>query len=60
MIALGPYMTTGEAGHRLGRSHPTIVEWLRSGRLKGVRTPGGRYLIDTESVERERAAEARR
>ena len=38
-------LTPREAAHILGISYPTIKNWILSGKLKTVRTPGGHHRV---------------
>jgi excisionase family DNA binding protein len=40
-----PYLTTGEAAHRLGVSINAVKTWIREERLPALRTPGGHFRI---------------
>lgn len=37
---------------RLGVDRRTINNWLRSGKVKGWRTPGGHWRVEEAEVER--------
>ena len=41
-----------EACQRLGISYPTLARWVREGRIKAVRTAGGKYRIPESEVRR--------
>jgi molybdopterin-binding protein len=38
-------LTPREAAHLIGISYPTIKQWILSGQLKTVKTPGGHHRI---------------
>ncbi len=44
------YFTTYEASQFLGVSLPTVVNWIKAGRLKAHRTPGGHRRIAREEL----------
>jgi excisionase family DNA binding protein len=44
------FYTTYEAGHLLGVSLPTVVNWIKARRLKAHRTPGGHRRIAREEL----------
>ena len=41
-----------EVCQRLGISYPTLARWVREGRIKAVRTAGGKYRIPESEVTR--------
>jgi molybdopterin-binding protein len=41
-----------DAARLLSLSRPTLMQWIRSGRLHSERTPGGHYRIPRSEVER--------
>src|SRR5215471_9546120 len=43
-------MTPREAARMLGISYPTIKNWILTGKLKTVRTPGGHHRITPASL----------
>lgn len=45
MAATTPLFTAREAARMLGISYPTIKQWILSGKLKTVPTPGGHHRI---------------
>lgn len=45
------YYTPAEVGRGVGVSRQTVVGWIRSGRLKADRTPGGHWRIPAELVD---------
>jgi molybdopterin-binding protein len=46
-----PMLTLREAARLMGISYPTIKQWILSGKLKTVQTPGGHHRL-TESALR--------
>lgn len=44
-------LTPREAAHILGISYPTIKNWILSGKLKTVRTPGGHHRVTFGSLK---------
>ncbi len=49
MPKIEPMLTPREASRLIGISYPTIKQWILSGKLKTVTTPGGHHRI-SESV----------
>jgi len=45
MPKIEPMLTPREASRLLGISYPTIKQWILSGKLKTVTTPGGHHRI---------------
>jgi excisionase family DNA binding protein len=45
-------MRIGAAAKVVGVTPGTIRRWLNNGQLWGVRTPGHRWLVERESIER--------
>jgi molybdopterin-binding protein len=43
--------TPREAAARLGISYPTIKQWIYSGKLRAVKTPGGHYRIHEREIQ---------
>jgi len=41
-----------EACQRLGISYPTLARWVREGKIRAVRTAGGKYRIPESEVRR--------
>jgi len=41
-----------EACQRLGISYPTLARWVKEGRIKAIRTAGGKYRIPESEVRR--------
>ncbi|MFC6646223.1 TOBE domain-containing protein [Granulicella cerasi] len=46
-----PLFTPREAAHMLGISYPTIKQWILSGKLKTVQTPGGHHRISATAMK---------
>lgn len=44
-------LTPREAAHILGISYPTIKNWILSGKLRTVRTPGGHHRVTFGSLK---------
>gem|GEM_PF-753409 len=44
------FLTTYEASQLLGVSLPTIINWIKAGRLSAHRTPGGHRRIDRDAL----------
>jgi len=40
------------AASRLGVSYATVKQWIYSGKIESVRTPGGHYRIPTDEIDR--------
>lgn len=51
MSAQRQFLTPREAARMLGISYPTIKNWILSGRLKTVRTPGGHHRLTAGSLK---------
>jgi molybdopterin-binding protein len=47
----GQLLTPREASRMLGISYPTIKNWILSGKLKTVRTPGGHHRLTAASLK---------
>jgi molybdopterin-binding protein len=45
MATANPMLTAREASRLIGVSYPTIKQWILSGKLKTVQTPGGHHRI---------------
>lgn len=45
------YMTVAEAAARSRHSEESVRRWLRSGRLKGARVAGGRWLVAASDLD---------
>ena len=52
MSALERLLRPKEACQRLGISYPTLARWVREGRIKAIRTAGGKYRIPESEVRR--------
>ena len=50
-MAATPLLTPREAAHMLGISYPTIKQWILSGKLKTVPTPGGHHRIAQSALK---------
>lgn len=46
------YLTTGQLAKVLEVSLVTIKKWIKQGKLKAFRTPGGHYRVTVEELER--------
>jgi excisionase family DNA binding protein len=44
------WLSTGQAAELCAVTPATVLNWIRSGRLEGVRTPGGHYRIREEKL----------
>lgn len=53
--AASEFLTIRDAVTLLGAKLRAFREWVYAGRIEAVKTPGGRYLIRRDSVERIRA-----
>jgi molybdopterin-binding protein len=51
MASATPLLTPREASRMLGISYPTIKQWILSGKLKTVQTPGGHHRIAESSLK---------
>ncbi len=47
----GQLLTPREASRMLGISYPTIKNWILSGKLKTIRTPGGHHRLTAASLK---------
>ena len=45
-------MTPREAATAIGVSYPTIKQWILSGKLKTIKTPGGHHRIPESALKR--------
>lgn len=45
------FLTTREVATHFGVDPKTVIRWVKTGRLRGYRTPGGRLRIPAEDVE---------
>lgn len=51
-VALGNLVSVAEAAKRLGISRELVSRYVKDGRLRGSRIPGGRaYVVDAESLD---------
>ena len=46
-----PMLTPREAARLLGVSYPTIKQWILSGKLKTVQTPGGHHRLSEAALK---------
>ena len=44
-------LSTGEVGKKLGVSTQTVVNWIESGKLKAINSPGGHYRIPAHQLK---------
>jgi molybdopterin-binding protein len=51
MAPATPLLTPREASRILGISYPTIKQWILSGKLKTVQTPGGHHRIAESALK---------
>jgi molybdopterin-binding protein len=51
MASATPLLTPREASRLLGISYPTIKQWILSGKLKTIQTPGGHHRIAESSLK---------
>ena len=48
----GPtWLTTGQAAQMCAVTPATVLNWIRTGRLEGIRTPGGHYRVKLEKLQ---------
>jgi len=45
------FLKPREAAKMLGVSRHTVYAWIRKGKLKAYKTPGGRMMVSREEVE---------
>jgi len=45
-------ITPREAAQRIGMSYPALKQWIYSGKLHSVRTPGGHHRIPETEIDR--------
>lgn len=50
-MATDPMLTPREAARLLGVSYPAIKQWILTGRLKTVQTPGGHHRIAQSTLK---------
>ena len=48
----GSFVTTAQLATLMGVTAPTIIKWVRQGRIAATTTPGGHRRIATAEVER--------
>ena len=53
-------LTAREASRMLGISYPTIKNWILTGKLKTIRTPGGHHRLTAASLRPFLAADGKR
>lgn len=46
----GPGLTTGKAARLCAVKPDTVLKWIKKGRLRASRTPGGHYRVDEHDV----------
>ncbi len=51
MADLGTMLTPREAARLVGVSYPTIKQWILSGKLKTVQTPGGHHRVAEKALK---------
>jgi len=51
MPKIEPMLTPREAARLIGISYPTIKQWILSGKLKTVTTPGGHHRISETALK---------
>ncbi len=44
------WLTTGQAAQMCAVTPATVLNWIRAGRLEGIRTPGGHYRVKVEKL----------
>jgi putative resolvase len=47
---LPEHMTPSEVAELVGYTHPTVLRWIRSGKLRARRSPGGTYRVPRSEV----------
>jgi excisionase family DNA binding protein len=45
------YLKPAEVAEAFQVSTATVISWLKAGKLRGQRTPGGHWRVDPQSVE---------
>jgi excisionase family DNA binding protein len=53
-------LSTGQVARLLSVTPDTVLKWIKSGRLRAVRTAGGHYRVDEDDVDRLISAESGR
>jgi molybdopterin-binding protein len=51
MATTNPMLTPREAARLIGVSYPSIKQWILSGKLKTVQTPGGHHRIAQSTLK---------
>lgn len=51
MATVNPMLTPREAARLIGVSYPSIKQWILSGKLKTVQTPGGHHRIAQSTLK---------
>ncbi|MDP9049136.1 MAG: helix-turn-helix transcriptional regulator [Acidobacteriota bacterium] len=51
MASANPMLTPREAARLIGVSYPSIKQWILSGKLKTVQTPGGHHRIAQSTLK---------
>jgi len=46
------YYTTGDVAKLFGVSVSAVQYWIKRGKIKAIKTPGGQYRIPKEELER--------
>jgi excisionase family DNA binding protein len=46
------YVTTGEVGRACGVTAGAVKKWIRQGKIRAIRTPGGHFRIPIDEIER--------
>lgn len=46
------YVTTGELGRACGVTASAVKKWIRQGKVRAIRTPGGHFRIPVEEIIR--------
>ena len=54
------FFSTGQAARLCSVTSDTVLRWIKSGRLRGLRTGGGHYRIPKTELERHLGLQARR
>ncbi|MHC4469770.1 MAG: MerR family transcriptional regulator [Planctomycetota bacterium] len=56
----GDLLTTGQAARICSVSPEAVLRWIKSGRLRAFRTPGGHHRIPSEELERHQGLQLKR
>jgi molybdopterin-binding protein len=51
MASANPMLTPREAARLIGVSYPSIKQWILSGKLKTVQTPGGHHRVAQSTLK---------